>query len=178
MPDERLYGVLAEFETPEALLAAAKQTRAEGYCDLDAFTPFPVEGLADILGVGGRHQVHWLGFAGACFGAALAIAMQAFTNWDYPINVGGRPLYAWSAFAVVTFELTVLFGALTPAFGMLALNGLPRLSHPVFSARAFSRASKDRFFLCVLADDRQFDARDTARFLRTLDPAAVELVQS
>jgi hypothetical protein len=171
------FGLLAEFETPEALIAAAREARAKGYRSLDAFTPFPVPELYGVLRLR-DDRVLWLGLFGGIFGFALAFGMQLFTNFDYPINVGGRPLYALSAFAVVAFELTVLFAALFPAIGMLALNGLPRLSHPVFSARAFSRASKDRFFLCVLADDRQFDARDTARFLRTLDPAAVELVQS
>jgi hypothetical protein len=171
------FGLLAEFETAEALIAAAREARAKGYRSLDAFTPFPVPELYGVLRLR-DDRVLWLGLFGGIFGFALAFGMQLFTNFDYPINVGGRPLYALSAFAVVAFELTVLFAALFPAIGMLALNGLPRLSHPVFSARAFSRASKDRFFLCVLADDRQFDARDTARFLRTLDPAAVELVQS
>ena len=109
---------------------------------------------------------------------ASDLGMQLFTNFDYPINVGGRPLYALSAFAVVAFELTVLFAALFPVIGMLALNGLPRLHHPVFSARTFARASKDRFFLGVLADDRKFDARDTARFLRMLNATSVELVVS
>ena len=141
MADERLYGVLAEFETPEALVEAARQARREGYRDLDAFTPFPVEELTEVLRLRDR-RVPWLGLFGACFGAALALAMQLFTNFDYPINVGGRPLYAWSAFAVVTFELTVLFAALTPAFGMLALNGLPRLHHPVFGATRFHLASQ------------------------------------
>ena len=92
MADEGLYGALAEFETPEALVEAARQARREGYRDLDAFTPFPVEELTKVLRLHDP-RVPWLGFFGACFGAALALAMQIFTNWDYPINVGGRPLY-------------------------------------------------------------------------------------
>jgi hypothetical protein len=171
------FGLLAEFETPEALVAAARETRARGYRSLDAFTPFPVPELYSVLRLR-DDRVLWLGLFGGIFGFALALGMQLFTNFDYPINVGGRPLYALSVFAVVAFELTVLFAALFPAIGMLALNGLPRLSHPVFAARAFSRASKDRFFLCVLANDGQFDSRETARFLRTLDPTSVELVRS
>lgn len=175
MADNGLYGALAEFETPEALIEAARQARREGYRALDAFTPFPVDELTKILRLRDP-RVPWLGFFGACFGAALALAMQSFTNWDYPINVGGRPIYAWSAFAVVTFELTVLFGALTPAFGMLALNGLPRLHDPVFAARRFHLASRDRFFLCIKAADRQFDATDTPRFLQGLGASSVEVV--
>jgi hypothetical protein len=122
--------------------------------------------------------VLWLGLIGGFAGFSIALAMQAFVNFDYPINVGGRPLYPLSAFAVVAFELTVLFAALFPAIGMLALNGLPRLHHPVFGAKTFARASKDRFFLCVLASDGKFEARETMRFLRSLDPASVELVAS
>jgi hypothetical protein len=175
MPDA--FGLLAEFETPEALVAAARAARAHGYRGLDAFTPFPVPELDGVLRLRDS-RVLWFGLFGGIFGFALALAMQMFTNFDYPINVGGRPLYALSAFAVVAFELTVLFAALSPAIGMLALNGLPRLHHPVFSARNFARASKDRFLLCVLAADPKFDARETARFLRSLDPASVEMVQS
>ena len=171
-----LYGVLAEFKTAEALVDAAKQTRGEGYREIDAFTPFPVEELTDVLQLQHSHQVHWLGFFGACFGAALALAMQAFTNWDYPINVGGRPIYAWSAFAVVTFELTVLFGALVPAFGMLALNGLPRLNYPVFGAKRFHLATRDRFFLLIKAGDPRFDAAVTPDFLQRLGPVSIEMV--
>jgi hypothetical protein len=175
MPDA--FGLLAEFETPEALVAAARAARAQGYRGLDAFTPFPVPELNAVLRLRDS-RVLWLGLFGGIFGFALALAMQIFTNFDYPINVGGRPLYALSAFAVVAFELTILFAALFPAIGMLALNGLPRLHHPVFAARSFARASKDRFLLCVLAADPKFDARETARFLRSLDPASVEMVQS
>jgi hypothetical protein len=177
MAETASYGLLAEFETPEALVAAAKRARAEGYRALDTFTPFPVYELNDVLRLRDR-RVLWLGLIGGMFGCALAFGMQLFTNFDYPINVGGRPLYALSAFAVVAFELTVLFAALTPAIGMLALNGLPRLHHPVFAVDAFQRASKDRFFLCVLATDDQFDVRRTSDFLQGLEPVSVELVPS
>jgi hypothetical protein len=177
MADPGIYGLLAEFKTPETLVEAAKHAREDGYRDLDAFTPFPVYELFPILRLRDR-RVLWLGLFGGMFGFALAFAMQIFISFDYPINVGGRPIYALSAFAVVAFELTVLFAALTPAFGMLALNGLPRLHHPVFGAKAFPRASKDRFFLCVLATDARFEAQKTRDFLHKLDPASVELVEA
>lgn len=177
MPDRRYYGALAEFETPEALVAAAREAREAGYRDLDTFTPFPIYEVYPVLRLRDR-RVLWLGLAGGFFGFALALGMQLFTNFDYPINVGGRPLYALSAFMVVCFELTVLFAALTPAIGMLALNGLPRLNHPVFSAPTFFRASRDRFFLCVLASDEKFDLHKTRQFLRGLKPNAVELVEA
>jgi Protein of unknown function (DUF3341) len=176
MPDDDVYGLLAEFETPEDLIEATKTARAEGYRDIDAFTPFPVYEIFPVLRLRDR-RVLWLGLFGGVFGCVLAFGMQLFTNFNYPINVGGRPLYALSAFAVIAFELTVLFAALFPAFGMLALNGLPRLHHPVFGASHFRRASKDRFFLCVLATDAHFDAKKTRDFLKGLDPNSVELVE-
>jgi hypothetical protein len=175
MAETPLYGVLAEFETAEALVVAARRARQDGYRDLDAFTPFPVEGLADVLEFRDR-RIPRLGFAGGVFGFAVAVAMQVFANYDYPLDVGGRPLYALSAFAVVTFELTVLFTALFAAVGMLALNGLPRLNYPVFAASRFHLASKDRFFLCIKAGDARFAAGETARFLRDLGAASVEEV--
>ena len=177
MAERDYYGLLAEFETPEALLAATQRAQKAGYRELDAFTPFPVYEIFPMLRLRDR-RVLWLGLFGGIFGFCLALGMQLFTNWDYPINVGGRPLYALSAFMVVCFELTVLFAALTPAVGMLALNGLPRLSHPVFNAPQFYRASRDRFFLCVLASDEKFDPRKTRDFLRGLKPNSVELVKA
>ncbi len=177
MAEPACYGLLAEFETPEALVAAAERARKAGYRALDAFTPFPVYELNSIFALRDR-RVLWLGLCGGIFGFLLALGMQLFTNFDYPINVGGRPLYALSAFMVVCFELTVLFGALTPAIGMLALNGLPRLNHPVFAASAFYRASRDRFFLCVLASDAKFDPQKTRQFLRGLKPTSIELVEA
>jgi len=175
MAETALYGLLAEFDSPERLVEAARRTRAEGYRDLDSFTPFPVEEMTEVMGFR-DHRVLRLGLIGACLGAATALGMQLFTNWDYPINVGGRPLFALSAFAVVTFELTVLFGALLTAFGMLVLNRLPRLSHPVFAAPHFARASKDRFFLCIKARDPRFDEQQTRRFLDGLGADSVEAV--
>jgi hypothetical protein len=170
------YGLLAEFETPEALVAATERARKAGYRDIDTFTPFPVYELFPVLRLRDR-RVLWLGLFGGILGFALALGMQLFTNWDYPINVGGRPLYALSAFMVVCFELTILFAALTPAIGMLALNGLPRLHHPVFNAPQFYRASRDRFFLCVLASDAKFDPQKTHTFLRGLRPNSVEVME-
>jgi hypothetical protein len=177
MDEVRTYGILAEFESPEALTEAIKHVRAEGYRALDAFTPFPVEGLADLLEFRDR-RVLWLGFGGACLGCAVALAMQMYTNFDYPINVGGRPLYALSAFAVIAFELTILFSALLTAAGMLYLNGLPRLHDPVFSASRFHLASKDRFFLCVKAGDPRYEALSIERLLYSLGARSVEQVSS
>jgi len=174
---ETAYGLLAEFETPEALVEAIKHTRRDGYRVLDAFTPFPVDGLDALLELNDRRVLR-LGFIGACLGFAIALAMQAFTNFDYPLNIGGRPLYAWTAFAVITFELTILFSGLVTALGMLYLNGLPRLHHPIFAASRFHLASKDRFFLCIKADDPRFSTVKTEEFLRHIGARSVELVRA
>jgi hypothetical protein len=169
------FGLLAEFRSPEDLVEAAKSARAAGYRDLDAFSPFPVYDLKSVLHLN-DNRVQWLGVIGGITGAATALAMQLYTNYAYPMNVGGRPQYAVSAFAVVTFELTILFAALCAAIGMFALNGLPRLHHPVFEAHNFRRASSDRFFLCVLASDPKFEHSETCAFLNSLGASHVELV--
>jgi hypothetical protein len=172
---EQPYGLLAEFDSPEALLEAARAARDAGYRRLDAFTPFPVEGLARILRIP-RPNISVIGMIGGACGAAFALIMQCYVNYDFPINVGGRPLYALSAFAVVTFELTVLFSALSMIFAMLWQNGLPRLNCPVFGARRFHLASKDRFFLCIEGDDAKFDHQATSGFLKRAGALSVELV--
>ena len=172
---EDFYGALAEFKSPEDLLAATRKAREAGYRNLDAFTPFPVEGLDRILRFS-RPTISFVGLGGAIAGASTALAMQFFTNYDYPLNVGGRPIYPISAFAVVTFELTILFSALAMLFGMLWQNGLPRLSYPVFNGERFHRASKDRFFLCIGADDANFDPGETLAFLSGTGALSVELV--
>jgi hypothetical protein len=172
---DRPYGLLAEFDSPEALLEAARSVRKAGYRKLDAFTPFPVEGLAGILRIP-RPRIALVGLIGGFAGAAFALLMQGYVNYDFPINVGGRPVYAISAFAVVTFELTVLFSALSMIFAMLWQNGLPRLNYPVFGARRFHLASKDRFFLCIRGDDAEFDSRVTSDFLKKAGALSVELV--
>lgn len=173
---EEFYGALAEFERPEDLLAATRQAREVGYRDLDAFTPFPVEGLDRVLRLP-RPTISFVGLGGAIAGAGAALFMQFYVNYDYPLNVGGRPIYAISAFAVVTFELTILFSALAMLVAMLWQNGLPRLNYPVFGARRFHRASRDRFFLCVNAQDALFDERNTRAFLTELGALSVELVR-
>ena len=172
---DQLYGALAEFESPEGLMEATRRAREAGYRDIDAFTPFPVEGLDRILRLP-QPTISFVGLGGALAGAGAALLMQFYVNYDYPLNVGGRPVYAISAFAVVTFELTILFSALAMLVAMLWQNGLPRLNYPVFAATRFHRASRDRFFLCVKAQDALFDEQDTRAFLTTIGALSVELV--
>jgi len=172
---DRVYGLLAEFESPEILIEAAKQAREAGYRRLDAFTPFPVEGLAQVLHIPSSN-IGLVGLIGGFAGAAIALIMQCYVSYDYPLNVGGRPIYALSAFAVVTFELTILVSALSMFIALLWQCGLPRLSYPTFAARRFHLASKDRFFLCVGGDDARFDESATKAFLQAMGASSIELV--
>jgi hypothetical protein len=171
-----LYGIVAEFETPEHLLRAATRATETGYRRLDAYTPFPLEGLSDAIGFK-TDRVARITLSGAILGGLTGYLMQYYANViDYPLNIGGRPYHSWPAFIPVTFELTVLGGALSAAFGMLILNRLPRLHHPVFNHQDFNRASKDRFFLCIQAIDPQFDSSRTSEFLSSLEPILVQEV--
>jgi hypothetical protein len=171
------YGLLGEFRTETELVLAAQAARREGYTSLDAFTPFPVEQLTAPLHFHDT-RLPRLGFVGGAFGFVSALAVQAYVSWAYPLNVGGRPLYPLSAYGVVIFELTVLFSVLFLFIGLLYLNKLPRLNYPVFNANRFRLASKDRFFLCIKADDGKFDSNRTAAFLKNAGAITVELVPS
>ena len=153
-----IYGLLAEFDNPSALVAAAREAHAAGYRRMDAYTPFPVEELNEALGL--EHTgVAAMVLIGGITGAVLGYLMQYYVAViDYPLNIGGRPLHSWPAFVPVTFELTILCAGLFAVLGMLALNGLPMPHHPVFNAPRFALASRDRFFLCIEAADPQFCA--------------------
>jgi hypothetical protein len=162
------YGVMAEFDTPEQLIHAVEKARQAGYRRMDAYTPFPVEGLPEALGLK-RNMVPFITLLG---GLAGGIGGFAFQYWaaavTYPMNIGGRPLNSWPAFITVTFELTILGASLCAVLGMLALNGLPQPHHPVFNVRRFKHASSDRFFLCIEARDPKFHIVESARFLQGL----------
>lgn len=171
------YGLLAEFKNETELVLAAQAARREGYTSLDAFTPFPVDQLAAPLHFRDTRLPRF-GFLGGIFGFISALAVQAYVGWAYPINVGGRPLYPLSAYGVVMFELTVLFSVLFLFIGLFYLIKLPRLNYPVFNASRFRLASKDRFFLCIKADDKKFDSSHTTAFLKNAGAVTVELVPS
>ena len=174
---EPILGLLGEFGTADALLGAAKQARAAGYRCLDAFSPYPVEGLGDVLRIN-DHKMGWLGFCGGIFGIALALGTQVYVNLDYPIEVGGRPIMALPAFFVVDFELMILFAVLFAIGGMLVLNRLPKLHHPLFGTPRFSLASDDRFFLYVEAADPKFDETATRSFMGALGAWTIETVRA
>jgi len=173
-----LYGLLAEFDTPERLLDAARKAREAGYRRMDAYSPFQVEGLAEEVGF--RWNIlPWLVFIGGFAGAGLGYFMEWFgMAVSYPINVAGRPLNSWVSYIPITFELGVLGASLTAFFSMLGLCGLPKPYHPVFKAPRFDLATKDRFFLCIEADDPHFDERATWQFLSHLGALGVSEVAS
>src|ERR1044071_4014209 len=172
-----LYGFIAEFEEHQEVLEAARRAYAEGYRAMDAFSPFPVEGLAEALG---HHQtlVPLFTLAGGIAGGLGGYFMEWYSMGKlYPLNVGGRPLHSWPNFIPITFELTVLVAAVSALLGMLVLNRLPQPHHPVFNVPEFARASRDRFFLCIEAVDPKFERQKTKAFLEGLGPLQVTEVE-
>jgi hypothetical protein len=170
-----IYGLMAEFQTPEALVAATHKVKEAGYSRLDAFTPFPIEEIIEEVAPGDTGVPRLVLIAGVV-GALSGFALQYIGNIiDYPMNIGGRPLNItnWPSMIPITFEMGILFAAFTAALSMVILNGLPQPYHPVFNVPRFERASQDAFFLCVEASDPLFDRAQTSQFLRSLGPLQV-----
>jgi hypothetical protein len=173
----RAYGMIAEFDGPDALVEATQRTYQAGYRRMDAYTPFPVHGLAEAMGRRGI-RLPLLVLAGGILGAVGAFLLQTYANvFDYPMNIGGRPLFSWPAYIPIIFELMVLAAVFAAVFGMLALNGLPQPHHPVFNAPHFELASRTHFFLCVEAADPKYDSAGTRRFLEGLGPTSVAEIE-
>jgi hypothetical protein len=173
-----LYGLMAEFNEPERFLEAVRATRAQGYRRMDAYSPDPLEGLSEAMGLSRTPvplAVLVAGIVGACTGFFLQYYAAAIS---FPLNIGGRPLNSWVSFIPITFELAVLFAALTSlTFGVIALNGLPQPYHPVFNVPAFARNSRNTYFVCIETADPNFDAHATRSFLRSLGPVEVHDVE-
>ena len=173
-----IYGLMAEFDSAQALVDAGRKTREAGYKKIDAYSPFPIEGLAEEIGMHFDEiplTVLIGGIIGGCTGYLMQYWMSAV---DYPLNIGGKPPHSWPAFIVITFEMTILFAGISAVLGMLAFNGLPMPYHPVFNVPRFALASKDRFFLIVFSSDKKYNGVETRRFLETLDPRSISEVPS
>jgi len=161
-----VYGLMAEFETPTEVLVAAKKAFAEGYRNMDAYSPQPVHGLAEAIGFR-KNRVALVCLVGGLLGLATGLGLQEWINLSaYPLNIGGRPLNSWPSFII-------LFGGLSACIGMFAMNGLPMPYHPVFNVPEFAAATRDRFFLCIEAVDPKFDMTTTRSFLEGLAPASI-----
>jgi hypothetical protein len=171
-----IYGLMAEFEHPNQLVAAARSAHEEGYRRMDAYSPLPIEELHEAIGF--RHtKLPLIVLIGGLVGCLGGYLLQFWVStMAYPLNVGGKPLDSWPAFIPVTFECTILGAALSAVLGMLALNGLPQPYHPVFNVPRFALASRNRFFLCIEARDAKFDLEQTRAFLEALGPREVTAV--
>lgn len=171
------YGLIADFPDGDALVVAAEKAREAGYVKMDGYSPFPVEGLDEALGIKPT-KLPLIVLGGALMGMLGGLAMQTWMEViDYPKNIGGRPTFSWPAFIPAIFELTILLGSFSAVIGMLVLNGLPQPYHPVFNVSRFRTASRDGFFLCIEADDPKFELEGTKRFLESLDPLGVYEVE-
>lgn len=172
-PANMSYGLLAQFEQPEQLLAAAERAKDAGYKFVSAYSPFPIEGMAEALDQVPT-RLPRLVMLGGLLGGLGGYLMQYYACViSYPVNIGGRPLDSWPAFIPITFELTVLTAALFAVLGMLALNGLPMPYHPLFNVPEFKLASRDHFFLCIESRDPTYDRERTRQFLTELGPQLV-----
>jgi hypothetical protein len=167
---------MAEFDNPTALVNAARAAREKGYRRLDAYSPFPIEELTDALHLH-HNKLPLVVLIGGILGGLTGFLLQYYVTVIYfPINIAGRPLNSWPAYIVITFELTILFAAISAVLGLLALCGLPMPYHPVFNVPRFALASRSRFFLCIESRDPLFDPTHTAEFLESLEPREVSEV--
>ncbi len=176
MKRTKVYGLMAEFDSVNSLIDAAKRTREAGYKEIDAYSPFPVEGLAEAIGFH-RDEVPLVVLIGALLGGLGGYLLQYWISvMSYPVNVGGKPYHSWPAFIVVTFEMTILFGGIFAVFGMLALNGLPMPYHPVFNVPRFAFATKDRLFLIVFSSDPKYKPEQVHSLLESFGPRSISEV--
>jgi hypothetical protein len=190
-----IYGLVAEFDDADAILEAAGKIRDAGYRIVEAYTPFPVHGLAEKIAKEDI-RVPWVMFGSGILGLCCGYGLEWSTTspwvekmmkglpvdivtraWSYPMNIGGKPFHSWVSFIPPAYEMTILFTAFGAVFGMLLMNGLPRPYHSIFNAKNFDRASQDKFFLCIEADDPKFEYENTWLFLQSLHPADVSEVE-
>ena len=171
-----IYGMTAEFDSPTALVAATRAAREKGYRRMDAYSPFPIEELNDVLHLH-RNKLPLIVLLGGITGGLTGYLLQYYvTVWEFPINIGGRPLHSWPSYIIITFELTILFAAFSAVLGLLGLCGLPMPYHPMFNVPRFASATRNRFFLCIESSDPLYDHDGTAEFLESLEPKEVSEV--
>jgi len=174
---DKVFGAMGAFSTPDELVEAGKKIYGMGYRKLDAMSPFPVHGIDDAIGIP-RSKIGWIVI---CFGLLGLFTAQALIYWvgviNYPLVIGGKPLFDFTFTVPVTFELTVLFSGIATTIFIFGLNGLPRLYHPAMNYRNAHRASDDQFVLIVEADDPMFQPQKTANDLRSIGAADVEVVE-
>jgi hypothetical protein len=174
---EQVLGLLARFDNPTSLAAAAENIRQAGYTRFDCHSPFPIHGLDKAMGLT-RSRLGWLVGLAALVGTSGALALQWWTSSvDYPLVISGKPFFSFQAYVPVTFALGVLLSAVAALVGMLAINGLPRFHHPVFYSDRFTRASDDGFFVSIEAADSNFDPQATAAFLEAIGGHEVEVLK-
>jgi hypothetical protein len=172
-----IYGLLAEFRSPAEVVAAARRVKEAGYKKVDGYSPYPIEDLSEAL-----HFHHSplpaMVLAGGIIGLIAGFGLEYWASViEYPLNIGGKPFFSWPAFIPAAFETTILFAAGTAVLGMLAINGLPEPYHPVFNVPGFALATRDKFFICIEADDAKFDLPETRRFLEGLGATEVSEVE-
>jgi hypothetical protein len=173
----KLYGIMAEFDSPSDLVAAARRTHEAGYRRINGYSPYPIEELSEAIGFT-RTSLPLIVLIGGIVGGIGGFLLQYWTEViDYPLNVGGKPFNSWPAFIPITFECTVLVAAFSAVLGMLILNKLPQPYHPVFNAPNFALATRDKFFLVIEANDPKFEHDDAIAFMRTLGPVSVDDVE-
>ncbi len=172
-----LYGVIAEFENPSDLVAAARRVYSVGYRRINGYSPYPIEELSEAIGFT-KTSLPLIVFIGGLVGGIGGFLMQYYIEViDYPINVGGKPYNSWPAFIPITFEMTVLVAAFSAVLGMLVLNKLPQPYHPVFNVPNFAMATRDRFFLAIEANDPKFDHAEVVELLKSLNAVEVNDVE-
>jgi hypothetical protein len=173
---QSIHGIIAEFETPEALKVAVVEAKRAGFTKLDAYSPFPLSEIADEFGVR-TTVIPWIAFVAALIGGGIQYGAQYWMNAvDYPLNVGGRPLDSWPAFIPATLIVAILWAGAATLISLLMILRLPRLHHPVFEVHGFNRASEDRFFLCILSEDPLFEEGKVRDFMQSCSPLAVREV--
>lgn len=177
LTEHKLYGILAEFKNPKALIDAASAVTEQGYRKYDTFSPFPIHGIDKAMKLP-KSKLGWIVGTMGTIGLVGGFSMIYFMmNVDYPLIIGGKPFANFPAWVPVIFELTILLSAFGAVYGMFFLNGLPRLNHPLFSSESFAKkATDDGFFVCIEADDPQFDEAKIEQLFKEVGATAIETI--